>query len=116
MDDTDIPKKPPSMWVPMTDPYELGLMTKLGEEGGELCSAVSRCMAQGIDEVHPVTGKPNREWLEDEIADLLSKFDETITGLGLNRERIDRRREAKTQFHLSWFTFLRNLSLKYKDK
>lgn len=116
MDDSDIPKKPPSMWVPMVDPYELGLMTKLGEEAGELGSAASRCMAQGLDEAHPETGKINRHWLEDEIADIYSKFDEVVVGLGLDIERIQKGRKAKFEFHRTWFAFLRSRSPKYRNK
>lgn len=59
-------------WHPIQDPVTLKHLGKLLEELGELTSAVSRCLIQGIDETEPVTGKLNRHWLEDEAADVIA--------------------------------------------
>jgi len=66
----------------MTNPTDLKTLGKLGEELGECISAISRCLIQGIDECEPVTGKLNRLWLQEEIADVLA-------GLGLTIERFE---------------------------
>lgn len=57
-------------WVPIKDPKVQRRFGKTLEELGELTSAVSRCLIQGIDECEPVTGKPNRQWLLEELADV----------------------------------------------
>jgi NTP pyrophosphatase (non-canonical NTP hydrolase) len=57
-------------WEPTTSKIDLKILGKLGEELGELSAAVSRCIIQGIDEAEPTTGKINRQWLEEEIADV----------------------------------------------
>lgn len=59
-------------WNPMTKAIDLKHLGKLGEEAGELSAIVCRCIIQGINEYEPVTGKSNREALEDEIADVQS--------------------------------------------
>lgn len=38
-----------NLWVPMTDPYDLALIAKLGEEAAELAKACSRATMQGLD-------------------------------------------------------------------
>lgn len=77
--------KAPSDWQPDNNKLNLAVFGKLQEELGELQSAIARCVIQGIGESHPVTGKYNREWLEEEIADvramlqlLTEHFDLTI--------------------------------------
>lgn len=59
-------------WHPIQDPVTLKHLGKLLEELGELTSAVSRCLIQGVDEVEPTTGTPNRQWLQDETADVMA--------------------------------------------
>jgi NTP pyrophosphatase (non-canonical NTP hydrolase) len=59
-------------WHPITDAVDLKHLGKLAEECGELSSAVARCIIQGIYECDPTTGKPNRQWLTEEIADVLA--------------------------------------------
>lgn len=58
-------------WHPMSDPVDLKILGKALEELGELSSAISRCLIQGIDELEPTTGKPNRQWLKEEIVDVM---------------------------------------------
>ena len=59
-----------SPWTPETNPTTLKRLGKLGEELGELQSAAMRCLIQGIGEASPDTGKPNRQWLLEEMADV----------------------------------------------
>lgn len=83
--------KEPNPWQPMTDPVDLKHLGKLAEEAGELATAAARCMIQGIDKVHPTTGKVNREWLEDEIADVLANINLVHQKFSLNGPRITTR-------------------------
>lgn len=62
-------------WHPITDSVDLKHLGKLSEELGELQAAVARCIIQGIDEREPVTGKVNRDWLTEEIADVQANLD-----------------------------------------
>lgn len=88
-------------WHPMTDQTDRKTIGKLLEELGECTSAAARCDIQGIDEAHPETGKVNREWLEDEIADVLAGFALTRERFGLNisEERIERKIAALRAWH-----------------
>lgn len=54
----------------MSDPVDIKHIGKLIEELGELQAALARCLIQGMDGTEPTTGKPNRQWLEEEIADV----------------------------------------------
>jgi NTP pyrophosphatase (non-canonical NTP hydrolase) len=71
-----------SAWRPMTDPGDIACLGKLLEELGELTAAVSRCLIQGIGECEPVTGKPNVEWLKEELTDVYAM-------IVLTRKRFD---------------------------
>ena len=86
-------------WVPTKSTKEIKVLGKLGEETGELSSAASRCIIQGIQEQVPDSKKSNKEWLEDEIADVLACSQLAIEKLNLNKERIMARAEEK-KFHL----------------
>jgi hypothetical protein len=89
-------------WHPITDPVDLKHLGKLSEEVNELGSATSRCIIQGIDACEPVTGKPNREWLEDEIADVQANIDLVIERFGLDEERMAARVEKKKLHLKQW--------------
>lgn len=89
-------------WHPITDAVDLKTLGKCGEECGELSSAISRCIIQGIDEVEPVTGKPNRQWLTEEIADVLGNIDLVIDRFGLDREAIHSRAIRKKERLVEW--------------
>lgn len=65
-------------WHPMTNPVDLKVLGKMNEELAELISAASRCMIQGIDEEHPISGIPNGIWLQEELADALAGIELTI--------------------------------------
>ncbi len=67
----DVSKQSVHPWEPLRERTELKILGKLLEELGELTAAVSRCIIQGgIDEVEPTTGKPNSQWLMEELADV----------------------------------------------
>lgn len=57
-------------WRAEPDPVKLAVLGKLAEELGELQAAVARCIIQGADGVHPVTTKPNLDWLAEEMIDV----------------------------------------------
>jgi hypothetical protein len=89
-------------WHPMTDAVDLKHLGKLGEELNECGSAVSRCIIQGIDEAEPVTGKINRTWLEDEIADVMANAELNIERFGLDKVRMAARGERKKAQLRQW--------------
>lgn len=92
----------PSPWHPESDPQRLKVLGKLAEEASELGAALARCIIQGIDEREPVTGKVNREWLEDEIADVRANIIVATRHLGLNTERMAERMERKATYIHRW--------------
>lgn len=103
---TDSPTTPigdtVSPWVPMTDLIDLKHLGKLAEETGELSSAVARCIIQGIDAAEPVTGKVNRRWLEDEMADVMANMTLVQTRFDLDWQYILERAERKMALLRRW--------------
>lgn len=89
-------------WHPMTNAVDVKHLGKLGEEAGELASAASRCLIQGIYEKEPETGKVNKEWLEDEIADVMANAKLCVDRFGLDDVRIDKRIAEKIK-NLEWW-------------
>lgn len=96
-------------WHPITDKVDLKHLGKLSEELSELAAAagkcgaaVSRCIIQGVDEREPVTGKLNREWLQDEIADVRANIDLVIARFNLDEEAIAARAERKSRHLKQW--------------
>lgn len=80
-----------SPWMPETDPHRLAVLGKMIEELNECASRAARCIIQGLDEIDPDTGRPNRIELEKEMADVLACFDQ-VEGrievyVGSNRRR-----------------------------
>lgn len=89
-------------WHPIQDPVDLKHLGKLGEELGECSAAVSRCIIQGVDQTEPVTGKLNRTWLEDEIADVLGNAQLVMERFSLDAKRIRERAEDKVKRLRTW--------------
>ena len=106
MEDAEIAKKPLNPWKPESDPRRIAILGKLIEETNEQGSAAGRVLIQGIDEVEPVTLKPNRKWLEDEIADVLALQRFTVEEYGLDIDRIQARAEAKITQLTPWLNSL----------
>jgi NTP pyrophosphatase (non-canonical NTP hydrolase) len=78
------------------------VLGKLGEELGECVSAVCRSIIQGFREFHPVTKKPNKLWLEEELADVYASADLTIEELKLDTNHIMERAKAKKAYLKEW--------------
>lgn len=91
-----------SPWHPMSDPVDLKHLGKLLEELGEAVSAAARCLIQGIDEKEPETGKLNREWLQDEIADVGAGFRLCIDRFNLNVQVMSERSKRKQEHLVQW--------------
>ena len=94
-------------WVPITNPLDLTHLGKFMEELAEANAAAARCIIQGIDECEPVTGKPNREWLEDEIADVLANVTLVIQHFDLNSVWISNRKTVKMDRLREWHAMLK---------
>lgn len=61
-----------NLWLPEPDRVTHQALGKLLEEVNELGTILARCLIQGIDASEPVTGKPNREQVLDEMADVVA--------------------------------------------
>lgn len=93
-------------WSPMTDPTDLKILGKQVEELNECGSATARCVIQGVDEKEPTTGKVNRRWLEEEMADVYACFAHTVERFGLDTEFIAKRAEEKYHRLATWHEML----------
>lgn len=89
-------------WKPMRDPQDLKTLGKLGEELGEASAAVSRCIIQGIDECEPTTGKQNRQWLLEELADVRLNAELVQARFGISEEAIQARMATKRPLIQAW--------------
>lgn len=98
----------PNPWIPESSPIRLKHLGKLGEELSECGAAVSRCIVQGIDEAEPVTGKINRRWLEEEIADVYANAELVIEHFGLDSNFINERAARKEAFLRRWHEMLKS--------
>jgi hypothetical protein len=97
-------------WEPISNPLTLKHLGKLGEECGELSSAVSRCIIQGIRATEPTSGKPNDVWLMEEIADVLANINLVVAHLGLSNHFISVRKTEKMAKLRAWHQMLPNES------
>lgn len=95
-----------SPWRPMTKPIDLKHIGKLLEELGEATAAASRCAIQGIEESEPTTGKLNREWLEDELADVQANVQLVVAHFGLDWNRMAKRTGRKKVRLRQWHAML----------
>lgn len=91
-----------SPWKPMQDPLDLKCLGKLLEELNECGSAAARCIIQGIHESEPVTGKPNKAQLEEEIADVTATISLVVERYKLDLDFIMNRAQKKREQLLSW--------------
>jgi NTP pyrophosphatase (non-canonical NTP hydrolase) len=89
-------------WHPITNPVDLKHLGKLVEECGELASIGSRCIIQGVDEAHPVTGVINKAALTEEIADVTANMSLVIDHFRLNMLFIQERAERKKDLLRTW--------------
>lgn len=91
-----------SPWQPITDPLHLKLLGKLLEELNEAGSAAARCLIQGMDGAEPDTGKVNREWLEDELADVMANISLVAAGFEMDWDRMNARIARKRANLQAW--------------
>lgn len=89
-------------WHPITNTVDLKHLGKLAEELNECGSAVARCIIQGVDECEPVTGIVNRNWLENEIADVLANIILVRQRFSLDAAKIEKRIEKKCRHLRQW--------------
>lgn len=94
--------KPLSPWMPITEPLDLKHLGKLAEELGEATAATARCIIQGVYADHPVTGEPNRQWLENELADVQACIMLVVNAFGLNSARMTVRMAEKIEHLRGW--------------
>jgi hypothetical protein len=106
MEDHEIPKDGPSDWQPITDKADLAVLGKLGEELCEAGSAVFRCIIQGIYEAEPRTGVINKNWLENEIADVEAMIMHAKRHFTLSTLRMQNRTIDKYEYKRPWFEAL----------
>lgn len=106
MDTKDIPADPPSDWQPITNKHDLAVLGKFGEEVCEAGASLFRCIIQGLDEREPKTHKVNRQWVEEEIADVLALATIAVRRLGLDMVAIEVRRDRKMAYKEPWFAAL----------
>lgn len=90
-------------WRPITHIPDLKPLNKMNEELGELTAATSRCLMQGMGGCEPVTGKLNRHWLEEEIADVLNTIGLTCEHFNLDQNKIMARAARKNKQLREWF-------------
>jgi NTP pyrophosphatase (non-canonical NTP hydrolase) len=93
-------------WRPMSKPIDLKHLGKLAEELGEASSAVARCIIQGIDESEPITGKSNRQWLEEELADVLANIMLVVGHFSLDQAAMGVREARKIEHLQGWHSML----------
>lgn len=94
----------PSPWNPPALSQLLRkVLGKLGEETNELATVLFRIHIQGLDALVPGTTKTNRQWLEEEIADVLATSAQTVKHLALDLEFIDTRASKKTTYLEKWY-------------
>lgn len=98
--------KPLNPWQPERDPVNLAVLGKAIEEMGEAISMLGRCIIQGIEEAEPVTGKPNRVALEDELADVAATASMVIERFKLHTDRMSGRAAAKADHLERWHAMI----------
>jgi len=106
MEDKDIGAKPLSDWQPTTNKTDLAILGKFIEELTECAGIAARCIIQGIGEAEPETGKPNKEALEDEVADVMAMAAHVMNRFLLDRPRIHERTDKKFTWKGTWFAKL----------
>jgi hypothetical protein len=89
-------------WHPIDNKVDLKHLGKLSEELGECNAAVARCIIQGVESREPMTGKFNKTWLEEEIADVEANIQLVKERFNLDRTFIADRAETKVMRLKSW--------------
>jgi hypothetical protein len=87
----------------MSKSIDLKHLGKIAEELGEAQAAVARCIIQGIEERHPVTGKRNRDWLLEELADVWANIQLVEEHFHLNVDKMLLRARRKKNKLKKWY-------------
>lgn len=94
----------PSPWTPPDlSQLERKVLGKLGEETNELGTVLFRIHIQGLDAVIPGETKTNRQWLEEEIADVLTTAAKAVKHLKLDLDFIETRANKKDVYLEKWY-------------
>jgi hypothetical protein len=93
-------------WVPTSDPRDLKVLGKASEELTECATAIARCIVQGIDEKEPTTGKPNRVWLTEEVADAYNMLAKLVDRFDLDTTAIQKRIQIKSDRFDAWLAMV----------
>lgn len=94
----------PSPWgAPVLPLAERKALGKLGEETNELGTVLFRIHLQGLDEQVPGETKTNRQWLEEELADVMATAALAVKKLNLDLEFITERAKKKTTYLEKWY-------------
>ena len=96
----------PSKWIPITNMVDTAHIGKALEEAGELVSILARIQIQGIDEVDPDTGKPNRIALQEELADFRAMAFLLTERFDLDRAQMAIRAARKVEMKREWHRML----------
>lgn len=88
-------------WHPMNNSRDIKTVGKFLEELGEGVAAVARSLIQGIDGLDPRSGKPNKESVEDELADIIANLSlvEERFNLTISTDRIKKKLNQLRQWH-----------------
>ena len=92
----------PAPWVPMDNPKDIKVIGKALEERGEAITALARSLIQGIEGTEPSSGRPNRVWLNQELADESATGRIVIQHFKLDEEAIVDRAQTKYDFLMKW--------------
>lgn len=104
MKTADIANKPPSAWIPETDPVKIAILNKSIEEASELIKILARCTVQGIGASDPETGEPNRQELADELDDMQAMIGIIRNHFGI--EPNTERQSKKRSYQWAWYAIL----------
>lgn len=104
-----------SPWTPDTNKTNLRVLGKALEELTECSSALARCIIQGIDEAEPVTGKPNKRWLQEEVADAYATLYLVARYMELDGDFIEDRMDNKIIRLRGWIDDMAVLERDYGD-
>ncbi len=89
-------------WILPSSPLLRRRIGKTGEEANELGAVCSRILIQGLDEIDPSSGKPNRRRLEEESADVIAQIRKNMQRLGLDADFIKQRVSEKCKRMDEW--------------
>jgi hypothetical protein len=93
----------PMPWVPMSSPRDIAVVGKNIEELCEAAVSLARSLIQGIDSEEPSTGKPNRLWVQEELADVSATNRLTVDHFALDPDAMGTRAANKVRHLRRWF-------------